>query len=429
MDIQRVEIMNGVFLNHLQCDKFKTSLISVTLLTQLDRDTAAMNALIPAVLCRGTANYPDMEKLSARMDELYGATIDPSVRLFGEIQGPCFYASFPEEQYLPANSNILDNTILLLAEILLNPVMKNGLFDKDYFESEREKLIELINSAINNKRVYAMNRCIEEMCCYEAISIGKHGTVQDCENITLEDLTSQYKTLISQSPIEIFYSGKESLEKVSSSFKTALKTLPRNNINYDIGTDIRLDTVEDEPRYFEETLDVTQGKLSLGFRLGEIMDDFEIAPLVVFNAVYGAGVTSKLFVNVREKLSLCYYASSMIMKQKGIMIVSSGIEFSNYDKAKDEILYQLQEVRDGNISDDELQYAKAGLLSDLKAIVDSAPSLESFYIGNIVSGLDITPEEYSSAIENVTKNDVIKVANSVALDLIYFLKGGSANEH
>ena len=428
MDVKREEIMPGVFLNHLKSAKFKTSCISISLLTQLTRETASMNALIPAVLHRGTASYPTMEALSARCDELYGTVVEPICRRTGEVQSIGFIASFPENSWLPKGENILKDVSALLAELLLSPATRGGLLLPAYVDSEKEKLIDIIKGRINEKRSYALTRCIQEMCCFEDIAVTKYGSVEDCEAINYKKLTKQYREVLQSSPIEIFYCGRENFKTVAQLFEEAFFTLPRGEINYEIGTEIRMNSVEEQPRYFEEKLDVTQGKLVLGFRIGEFMENPDLAVLQVFNAVYGSGVTSKLFMNVREKLSLCYYASSIVDFHKGIILVSSGIDFAKYDAAKDEILRQLDDVKNGVISDNEFEYAKAGIKSDLKALTDSQFETETFYFGNIVEGLDISPEELSAAVDNVSKEEVSALANSLELDLIYFLKGEENND-
>lgn len=428
INVKREEIMQGVFLNYLKSNKFKTSCISISLLTQLKRETASLNALIPAVLHRGTASYPTMEALSARCDELYGTIVEPQCRRTGEVQSIGFIASFPENSWLPKGENILRDVSALLAELLLSPATRGGLLLQSYVESEKEKLIDLIKGRVNEKRSYALTRCIQEMCCFEDIAVTKFGSVEDCESINYKKLTKQYHEVLQTSPIEIFYSGRESFNTVSQLLQEAFLTLPRGGIDYEIGTEIRMNSVEENPRYFEERLDVTQGKLVLGFRLGEFMENPDYAVLTVFNAVYGSGVTSKLFVNVREKLSLCYYASSIADFHKGLLLVSSGIDFAKYDAAKNEILHQLDEVKCGTISDNELEYAKAGIKSDLKAMADSQFETEQFYFSNIIDGLDITPEELSEAVDKVTKEDVSALAAGLELDLIYFLRGEENND-
>ena len=428
MEFNRTELMPGVFLSHLRSDKFKTACMSVTLLTQLRRETAAMNAVIPFVLRRGTTRYSDMEQLSRRMDELYGAAVEPVVRRIGEIQCIGFYGSFPEPDYLPGGEALLGDTCALMAQLLLDPVTRGGLLLPQYVDSEREKLLDIIRSCMNDKRSYALTRCIEEMCCYEDFAVSRFGSESEAENIHYKKLTRHYRELIQTCPVEIFYCGKTDFKAVSAAMRDAFSAMPRGEIDYDIGTDLRMNAVEDHIRFVEEEMDVTQGKLVLGFRLGECMEEPDIPALYVFNAVYGSGATSKLFMNVREKLSLCYYASSAVYLHKGIMLVSSGIEFDKLDAARDEILAQLDSARRGEITDDELRSAKKSVASDLRAVQDSIGELEGFYLSQALDGLDYGPAELAALAEDVTKEDVQAIAESIECDLIYFLKGSGEED-
>lgn len=428
MEFNRTELMPGVFLSHLRSDKFKTACMSVTLLTQLRRETAAMNAVIPFVLRRGTTRYGDMEQLSRRMDELYGAAVEPVVRRIGEIQCIGFYGSFPEPDYLPGGEALLGDTCALMAQLLLDPATRGGLLLPQYVDSEREKLLDIIRSRMNDKRSYALTRCIEEMCCYEDFAVSRFGSESEAENIHYKKLTRHYRELIQTCPVEIFYCGKTDFKAVSAAMREAFSTMPRGEIDYDIGTDLRMNAVEDHVRFVEEEMDVTQGKLVLGFRLGECMEEPDIPALYVFNAVYGSGATSKLFMNVREKLSLCYYASSAVYLHKGIMLVSSGIEFDKLNAARDEILAQLDSVRRGEITDDELRSAKKSVASDLRAVQDSLGELEGFYLSQALDGLDYGPAELAALAEDVTKEDVQAIAESIECDLIYFLKGSGEED-
>jgi len=423
MDFSRTEILPGIFLSHLRSDKFKTACMSITLLSQLRRETASLNALIPFVLRRGTTRYADMARLSARMDELYGTAIEPVVRRVGEIQCLGFYASFPEQEYLPGGASLMNEAVSLMCEMLLSPVTRGGLLLPQYVDSEKEKLCELIRSVINDKRGYAVMRCIQEMCCYEDFAVSRYGSVEECESINYKKLTKHYRSLLQSCPVEIFYCGKSDQAHVVSALKDALSTMPRGEIDYDLGTDLRMNALEEQPRYVEEQLDVTQGRLVLGFRLGECMEEPDIAALNVFNCVYGSGSTSKLFMNVREKLSLCYYAGSFCYIHKGIMLVQSGIDFDRFDEAKAEILAQLEAMKNGEISDDELLSAKRAVASDLRSLMDSQGELEGFWLSQSLDGLDYGPMELAELVESVSKQDVIDIANSVELDLVYFLRG------
>ena len=272
MEITRTEIMPGVWLSHLRTDKFKSACLSLNLLSQLSRETASMNALIPFVLRRGATGYEDMEKISARLDELYGTAIEPVVRRIGEIQCVGFFASIPEGDFLPGKENVLRPACDLLGRLLLAPATRGGLLLPQYVDSEKEKLLDIIRSRINDKRSYSVTRCIEEMCCYEDFAVGRFGSETEAENINYKKLTRQYRSLLQSSPIEIFYCGRSSKKELVSCLRDVLSTLPRGEIDYDIGTDVRMNALEEKPRTVTEELDVTQGKLVIGYRLGECME-------------------------------------------------------------------------------------------------------------------------------------------------------------
>ena len=423
METVRKEILPGVWLTALENDKFKTGCLSISLLTQLDRETAAMNALIPYVLRRGIRNHTDMQALATELDGLYGSYIEPVVRKIGEIQCIGFLASFADDKYLPDGSGVFESIANLCGEILLAPCTKGGLLLPEYVDSEKEKLLDSIRSRLNDKRAWALHRLIEQMCCYEPFAVSRLGTEDTAENIYYQKLTKHYRSLIMTCPIEIFYCGSLGADTVAEKLSDAFSGMPRGEIDYDIGTDIRMNAVEESVREFNDELCVTQGKLVMGYRLGDCMEDPDIAALYVFNAVFGGCVTSKLFMNVREKLSLCYYASSLVDLHKGLMIVSSGVDFDKFGAAKDEICAQLDAIKRGEVTADELLAAKKSVASDLRATLDSQYNLEGFYLANTIDGLDFDPEELAEAVECVELQAVVDIANSVVGDAVYYLRG------
>ena len=428
MQVTRSEILPGVWLSCLRSEQFKTACLSLTLLTQLTRERAAENALIPYVLRRGTRRYGDMEALSARLDELYGVAIEPVVRRIGEIQCVGFYASLPEPAFLPGGLDVLRDTASLLGELLLAPATRGGLLQREYVDSERDKMLETIRSRINNKGGYALFRCIEEMCCCEDFAVSRLGGESECESINYKKLTRAYHDLLQQSPVELFYCGRAPQKQVAALLRDALSTLPRGELDYEIGTDVRMNAMEDTPRTVEELLPVTQGRLVVGWRLGECMELPEIPALYVFNAVFGGSSTSKLFLNVREKLQLCYSVGSLVDTHKGLLLVSAGLDFDQKDAALTEIFAQLEAMGRGEISDEELNGARTGVASELRALCDSQGELEGFYLAQALDGPDCSPLELAELCETVTKEELAAIARGVECDMIYFLKGDGSEE-
>ena len=420
----RNEILPGVFLTCLQTDKFKTGILSVNFLTRLCREEASQNTLIPSVLRRGTVRHPDMDALAARLDSLYGARLEPVSRKLGEIQAVGFWADFVDDAFLPDDgSSLLEDVADLMGEVLLSPNTRGGLFLPAYVDSEKEKLLEDIRARVNDKSAYSRQRLIELMCAAEDYAVDVLGSEETAGSIGYVALTKRYKQLIATAPAEIFYCGTAEPGRVERAMRDALLLLPRGELDYDLGTDIRMNAVEADVRYQTEIMDVAQGKLAIGFRLGECMEDPDHAAIRVTNAVFGGGIASKLFRNVRERLSLCYYASSGVDILKGLMLVASGIEPENRDTALAEIFRQLDAVRSGDVTDEELAVAKASLVSDLLAVSDSAGQLEGFWLSQNLQGLDYGPDEQAALIEDVAREDVIAIANSIECDMVYFMRG------
>ena len=428
MEYTRAEIINGVWLTHIRSDKFKTACLSITLLTQLQRESAAMNALLPLVLRRGTARYTDMEAISRRLDELYGAAIEPVVRRIGEIQCLGFFASVPEEDYLPAGADTLRGTCELMGQMLLAPNTRGGLLLPDYVDSERDKLIEMIRARLNDKLSYSVSRCIEEMCCCENFAVSRFGDEESAAAIRYQKLTKQYRNLIQTSPIEIFYCGRAEEKRVESLLRDALSTLPRGEIDYEIGTDVRLNALEETPREYTEQMNVTQAKLVIGWRLGKAMDDPNPAALRLFASLFGGSTASKLFVNVREKLSLCYFASAVADVHKGVLLAYAGTEADNVGRAKEEIFAQLASIANGEITDEELSAARADVKSALKSALDVQGALEGFYLSAALDGADYSPEELSALVDDVTKEELVEIARGCECDMIYTLTGDGSEE-
>lgn len=421
--ITRKELFPGVWLRTIHTNKFKSSHMTVTLLAPLERENAGANALVPYVLRRGSSIHPDMESLSAALDQLYGGAVEPVVRKKGETQCIGLMASFLDDAYTLEGEAILEPAAQLLCELLLSPKTEQGTFDPDYVSGEKENMANRIRSQINDKRTYASHRLTQLMCGEEAFGVDRLGDLESVDRITPATLWERYQTLLKNCAIEIYFCGSAQPERVENAFHKALSSLPVNEERVVPDCDVRL-TTSPEPRVIEEALDVTQGKLALGFRTGGITCwEEEYPALVMCNAIFGGTAMSKLFMNVREKMSLCYYASSSMEKMKGIMVVSSGIEFDKYQQARDEILHQLDKTRKGEIEDWELEGARRIMVGNYQAALDDQFRLEDFWLGQTVAGLEAGPDEVASSFETVTGEQVAQAAQKLTLDTIYFLKG------
>ena len=425
-EVSRRELFPGVWLRTVHTNKFKSAYLSVTLLAPLEPETAAANALIPSVLRRGTAAHPDMESLSAALDELYGGAVEPAVRRKGETQCGGLVASFLDDAYALNGEKILESAAALLGELLLRPYTQDGIFCPDYTAGERANLIDRIRGQINDKRSYATHRLIQLMCGEEAFGTDKLGDETTAAAITPASLWQRYQELLRTAAVEVYYCGSAQPERVEAALRSALSGLPVNEARMVPDCEVRIHAGT-QPRVVEEALDVTQGKLAMGFRTGGITCwEEEYPALAMCSAVFGGTTLSKLFLNVREKLSLCYYASSMLEKLKGLMLVSSGIEFDKYQTARDEILAQLEAVRRGEIADWELEGARRTLISGHLATLDDQARQEEFWLGQAAAGLDTTIQELAGQFETITREQVAQAARKLELDTIYFLKGKEA---
>ena len=413
----RKEIMQNVFLTYLPAKKFKTCLLSAHFVTPLGRETASYNALLPAVLRRGTMRYPDMESLSAAMDTLYGASIDYTVRKKGERQCMGFVANCIDDAYAPGGEKLLEGVAELLGELILDPVTRNGRFLAEYVESEKQNLIDAIRGLKNDKRDWADIRLMQEMCAGEPYGVLRLGDEETVAKIDNQKLYRHYQSLLTTSRVEMFYCGSADEQRVESALLTAFAALGRGRVA-ELPPICQI-AAPAEPRYITEELDVQQGKLAMGWRC----ETNDVPAMILANLLFGGTSNAKLFMNVREKMSLCYYASSSYARSKGIMTVSSGIEVKDYDKAVNEILHQLEQVQQGQWEDWELSGALASMRTSLDSLPDSQGALENYYLGQIAIDAPDTPEELWRELEAVTPERIMAAAKSAKLDTVYFLKG------
>ncbi len=413
----RREIMQDVFLTYLPAQHFKTSRLTLNLVTGLDRASASANALLPAVLRRGTVRCPDMESLSAALDTLYGANIDYTVRKKGERQCVGFAAGFIDDGFTPHGEKLLEPVAQQLGELLLEPVTRDGCFLSEYVESEKANLIDAIRALKNDKRDWADIRLMQEMCAGEPYSVLRLGDEETAGAITADALYRHGQELMASSRVEMIYCGGAEERRVEDAVLSALAKLPRGSQTP--LPPVRRAAAPETPRCIIETMDVTQGKLAMGYRCTS--DDYPA--MVLANLIFGGTSNSKLFLNVREKYSLCYYASSSYARSKGILTVSSGVEVTDFERAEEEIERQLHAVQQGDWEDWEQEGALQAIRTSLLSLTDSQGALENFYLGQIASGATETPEELASSLQQVTKERIVAAARTVTPDTVYFLRG------
>lgn len=413
----RREIMQDVFLTYLPAQHFKTSRLTLNLVTGLDRASASANALLPAVLRRGTVRCPDMESLSAALDTLYGANIDYTVRKKGERQCVGFAAGFIDDGFTPHGEKLLEPVAQQLGELLLEPVTRDGCFLSEYVDSEKANLIDAIRALKNDKRDWADIRLMQEMCAGEPYSVLRLGDEETAGAITADALYRHGQELMASSRVELIYCGGAEERRVEDAVLSALAKLPGGSQTP--LPPVRRAAAPETPRCIIETMDVTQGKLAMGYRCTS--DDYPA--MVLANLIFGGTSNSKLFLNVREKHSLCYYASSSYARSKGILTVSSGVEVTDFERAEEEIERQLHAVQQGDWEDWEQEGALQAIRTSLLSLTDSQGALENFYLGQIVSGATETPEELASSLQQVTKERIVAAARTVTPDTVYFLRG------
>lgn len=417
-------LADGVELVMTRTNQFKTGVFSVTLTVPLRADTATAYALIPDVLYRGSRNHPNMESLSAATDELYGASLGPAVRQRGESQCVGFQCSFIDDHYALDGMAVLEPAFALVGEILLDPYTENGVFSQDFVASEGANLADRIAARVNDKRGWSIFRLVQEMCAQEAYAVDKLGDAQTACSMTAQALWDHYRTLLRTSRVTFYYGGSADVERVEQaiarSFAPLLSARQAPVVCQVVGR-----PQSGEVREVTDAMDVTQGKLALGFRTGGVVVNHpQFAALLVCNALYGGTAHSKLFTNVREKMSLCYFASSMLDKVKGLMVVSSGVEFAKFGVAKEAILAQLDAIRQGNFTQEELEAAIRSVVNALVSRKDSQGLMEDDGVSTALSGGDPTrPDELAQQVEQVTHADVVAVAQMLALDTIYYLTG------
>lgn len=420
------ELAHGVNLRVLKTDKFKTNLISMYIHLPLERETVTKAALLPRVLKRGTEKYPTLTEVSKRSEELYGATLGATVLKKGDTELLRFSVQFVSDNFI--SGNITEEIVDLLKQFVLNPKTENGGFDKTYVEQEKENAKSFILGLINDKKEYAQVKCNEIMFEGDPYGIFEYGYVEDLENINEKNLYEFYLDLIKNSAIDIFVSGSFDTDEMVKVIKNTFGTCLNDRETKMCKTKIAAVENNIEIKKVVEPMPVTQSKLCMGFNCGVEPTSEDYYSLMLFTCIYGGSPFSKLFNNVREKLSLAYYVFSATDRQKGCMKISSGIEADKFDAAYNEIKAQLEKMKSGDFTDDEIISAKKYLATGMNSVKDSLAATENFYMSQIVLGCSETVDETLTRINAVTREMVIDIANRVQEDTVYFLKGAMGNE-
>jgi len=410
-DLKRVDLGNNINLTLIKTSKFKTNLVSVYIQRELDREDVTKNALLPSVITSGSNKYPTLREISHKLDSLYGASLLSNAGKRSEKQ-------ILNDRFI--DEDIFKDMIEFLNEIINNPFIEGKGFKEEYLDLEKQNLRDKIKAAINDKKSYAQNKCVETMCKDERYSIDENGYEDDIDSITAVDLYNHYKNILKTSPIDIVVEGNFDEDFVSEAIK--------QNFKFERGEIIEIPRGEfskkvDEVKIVEEKMDITQGKLVMGYRANvDYMDNDKYYSLVVGNSVFGGGAHSKLFNNVREKESLCYYVYSSVEKYKSIMFVSSGIEAQNYEKAVKIIKEQLEDLKNGKITDQEISNSKSALINSAKSVTDNIGGMSEFSFAQSLAKTNSTVEDLIKSIDKVTVDDIVNAVKDIELDTVYFLR-------
>lgn len=416
MNCKKISLKPGINLHIINTNKFKTNLVAVFLTTPLNKENVTKNALIPMILRRGSKTLKNLEEINNKLDEMYGASFDCGIDKTGDNQILKFYMESINNNFLPENENLLKESIEVLFDLIFNPEIKNNSFKDEYVNSEKENLKQIIQGKIDNKAKYAYERCIEEMYKGKPFGLYKFGNIEELEKINAKDLYEYYKKLISECKIDIFISGEidESIEKDVVSILNLNEREPVYNKKSEELEEGR------NTQTIEEHKDVSQGKLVIGLQVGKKDKDSKYSA-IIYNAILGGTPTSKMFQNVREKAHLAYVAGSNYVRQKNNVFIRCGIEIENYQKALDLIKVQIEDMKKGDFTEEDIKNAKTSIISTIKAIPEEQDSEITYNFGQEISGQKMKYEEYEQKINEVTKQSIIDIANSVKIDTIYFL--------
>ena len=420
MEYKKKEIKKGINLHSIKTDSFKTDLITVFITTPLTKENVTKNAILPMILRKGSKSLDNIEKINKALEKMYGAEFNCGIDKTGDNQVLKFYLEIIDNNYLPIKEDLLSKGINTLLEIVFEPVTENNAFKEEYIKSEKQKLQILLEGKKDNKTKYAYLRCQEEMYKGKPFGLYKYGYVEDIEKINKENLYEYYKKLLAECKIDIFVSGNIKEEKIEEIIKNNANIQKLNERNPIYETKNNKEEQRDEKEIIEKA-DVTQGNLILGLSISEESKK-EKYVAIVYNSILGGSATSKMFQIVREKYSLAYTAASSYLRHKNSIFIRCGIEIDNYQKTLNLIKEQIEDMKNGNFTEENIENGKKGIISMIKSIPDEQDTGITYYLGQELSEYKMTFEEYEKEIEAVTKEEIIDFAKKVSINTIYFLR-------
>ncbi len=422
----REELAPGVCFSSVRDPKFKHNTITVNLIVPLDRDTASGYALVPALLRKGTRTCPDFTRLEQTLCDLYGASLSADVGRYGEYQILSASITSIDDRFALEGEDISGRSAGLLADMVLDPNLVDGAFPEEDFLLEQQNLIDTIEAEINDKRGYALRKCRDAMCAGTRLAVSKYGTVEDARALTPASAAEHYRRLLDTARVEILFTGCGDPAGARETFRTRFGGLCRHVAALEPQPIVER---AEEVKSLEERMEIAQSKLVLGMRPGDVSSRERQDALRLMTALYGGTPFSRLFVNVREKLSLCYYCAARFDPATGILTVDIGVEQANRDQAQKAILDELAAIAAGKFSDEELSSAKLSFANSLKSVGDSLAATESWYLTQILKGRAESPREDLEAVEKISRAQVEQAAAGVTLDTVYFLTSKEGQAH
>lgn len=422
---ERINELDGLTVHTIKTNKYKTNSLILMIKAPLTEETVASRALLPQILQNGTANSPTRMKLRERLDEMYGAMLSTDVQKKGEEHVITIRLDVANERFLSDSEPLFEKALTLIAEVILKPNVENEAFSSSVVNNEKRSLIQRIESIYDDKMRYANMRVTEEMCKGERYALTSFGKVEDVEAITSASIYQYYQDMLKTNQFDLYIIGEIDEEVSVQQAEQAFRELLTRNQSIE-PTKQEAKKVKQE-RIIHEKQDIKQGKLHIGYRTYTTFADDDYVALQVFNGLFGGFSHSKLFLNVREKESLAYYAASQLESHKGIMMVMSGIEFSKYDRALAIIKEQFHAMTQGDFTEEEIEQTKAMIKNQILETADVARGFVELSYHQVVSQHSRSISDWIKQVDAVSKEDVIRVANKVELDTIYFLKGEEEN--